>query len=80
MTKSLKKIYGRKPIYKRVSGSIGFVPIMAKALKVPVVMVGFALPGAKIHAPNEHFSLSNYYKGIEVMKFFYKNLDKIKTV
>ena len=76
MKKSQKKIYGKDPIYKRVSGSIGFVPIMAKALKVPVLMVGFALPGANIHAPNEHFSLSNYFKGIEVMTDFYANLAK----
>ena len=76
MRKSLKKVYGKDPILKRVSGSIGFVPIMAKALKVPVIMVGFALPGANIHGPNEHFSVSNYLKGIEVMEDFYSRLDK----
>ena len=76
MSKSLKKVYGKNPIFKRVSGSIGFVPIMAKSLKVPVLMVGFALPGANIHAPNEHYSLSNYFKGIEVMEDFYANLAK----
>lgn len=74
MSKSLYKIYGKKPIFKRVSGSIGFVPVMAKALKVPVIMVGFALSGSNIHGPNEHFSLSNYFKGIEVMEDFYSNL------
>ena len=79
MRKSLKKVYGKNPIEKRVSGSIGFVPIMAKSLKVPVLMIGFALPGANIHAPNEHFNLTNYYKGIEVMTDFYKALPKIKS-
>lgn len=74
MKKSLKGVYQKEPIFKRVSGSIGFVPIMAKALNVPVIMVGFALPGANIHAPNEHFSLSNYFKGIEVMTNFYNAL------
>jgi len=78
MKASLRKVYGKDPIFKRVSGSIGFVPIMAKELKVPVIMVGFALPGAKIHGPNEHFSLSNYFKGIEVMEDFYLSLDKVK--
>lgn len=79
MKESLKKVYQKEPILKRVSGSIGFVPIMAKALKVPVLMVGFALPGANIHAPNEWFSVSNYYKGIEVMKSFYKELTEFKA-
>ena len=77
MKQSLKKIYKKDPIFKRVSGSIGFVPIMAKALKVPVLMVGFALPGANIHAPNENFSISNYLKGISVMTDFYQNLSNI---
>ncbi len=74
MKQSLKKVYGKEPILKRVGGSIGFVPIMAKALKIPVIMVGFALPDANIHAPNEHFNLKNYYKGIELMKDFFKSL------
>ena len=78
MAKSLKKIYSKIPIFKRVSGSIGFVPIMAKALGVPVLMVGFALSGSNIHGPNEHFSISNYVKGIKVMEDFYSNLPKIK--
>jgi len=74
MKQSLKKYFGKEPIFKRVSGSIGFVPIMAKALNVPCLMVGFALPGDNAHAPNEHFSLTNYYKGIEVMEDFYHAL------
>ena len=78
MAKSMKKIYSKSPIFKRVSGSIGFVPIMAKALGVPVLMVGFALSGSNIHGPNEHFSISNYVKGIKVMEDFYSNLPKIK--
>ena len=74
MKRSLKKIYGRQPILKRVSGSIGFVPITARILKVPIIMVGFAYSGSNVHGPNEHFSLSNYYKGIDVMEDFYNAL------
>lgn len=74
MEKSLKKVYKKNPVFKRVSGSIGFVPIMAKALNVPIIMVGFALPDSNIHGPNEWFSLSNYHKGIKVMEDFYKTL------
>jgi acetylornithine deacetylase/succinyl-diaminopimelate desuccinylase-like protein len=76
MKKSLKKVFGKNPVYKGVGGSIGFVPITAKALNVPCLLVGFALPDGNIHAPNERFSLSNYFKGIEAMSGFYSNLDK----
>ncbi len=79
MKQSIKKVFGKDPVYKRVSGSIGFVPIMAKALNVPCLMVGFALPGDNAHAPNEHFSLTNYYKGIEIMSNFYKSLSSVKV-
>jgi len=74
---SLKKIYKSEPVYNGCGGSIGFVPIMAKALKVPVIMVGFELPGSNIHAPNENFSLSNYYKGIKVFEDFYSHVHEI---
>jgi len=76
MIKSLKKVYGKSPIFKRVSGSIGFVPIMAKALKVPVLMVGFALSGSNIHGANEDFSINKYLKGIGVKENFYLKLPK----
>lgn len=77
MNKSLKKAFGKNPVYKRISGSIGAVPILADALKVPTLLVGFSLPGDNLHAPNEWFSLSNYYKGIKAMTHFYSNLDKL---
>lgn len=77
MNQSLKKVYGREAIFKRIGGSIGFVPIMANALKVPVLMVGFELPGSNLHAPNEWLSLENYYKGIDVMTDFYQKLPNL---
>lgn len=79
MKKSLKKAFGKDPVFKRVSGSIGAVPLLADSLKVPCLLVGFSLPGDNIHAPNEWFSLSNYYKGIEVMGDFYTKLETLKS-
>lgn len=76
MKASLKKSFKKEPILKGVGGSIGFVPIVAKALKVPCLLVGFALPDDNVHAPNEHFSLTHYFKGIETMVDFYTNLGK----
>ena len=75
MKKLLKKSFGKDTVFTGVGGSIGFVPIMAKALNVPVLMVGFGLPADNLHAPNESFTLDNYYKGIKVMTDFYKKLD-----
>lgn len=75
--KSLKKVHGKEAVFTGVGGSIGFVPIMAQALKVPCIMVGFGLPDENLHSPNEHFSLENYEKGIETMVDFYQRLPSL---
>jgi acetylornithine deacetylase/succinyl-diaminopimelate desuccinylase-like protein len=42
----------------------------SQALKIPTVLMGFGLPDDNLHAPNEKFVLSNFYKGIEsVIRF-----------
>lgn len=74
MKDSLKKAFKRKAVFSAVGGSIGFVPIVVRSLGVPCLLVGFGEPGSNIHAPNEHFNLTNYFKGIETMTYFYENL------
>lgn len=75
---SLKKSFGKPAVFQGVGGSIGFVPITASLLKVPVLMVGFGLPDENLHSPNEHFSVDNYLKGIEAMTDFYTKLEYSK--
>ncbi len=76
---TLKDTFGKEAIFQGVGGSIGFVPIMAKTLKVPCIMVGFGLPEDNLHSPNEHFSLDNYYKGIQSMISFYSKLPEVNA-
>jgi len=75
----LKTVYGRPAIFVGQGGSIGFVPAITQALEVPVVLIGFGLPDENLHAPNEHFSLENFYKGIQVMTRFYSRLSDLKS-
>jgi acetylornithine deacetylase/succinyl-diaminopimelate desuccinylase-like protein len=74
MKKSLKKAFGKNPVFTGVGGSIGFVPIVANALGVPCLLVGLGLPDDNVHAPNEKFDLENFEKGIEAFDYFYSNL------
>ncbi|MCX7928251.1 MAG: dipeptidase [Patescibacteria group bacterium] len=78
MKKSLKKVWGKEPVYTGVGGSIGFVPVLAQTLNVPCLMVGFGLPDDNLHAPNERFNLTNYFNAIDTMVEFYKNLSQLK--
>jgi acetylornithine deacetylase/succinyl-diaminopimelate desuccinylase-like protein len=71
---AMKKSFGKTPIFQGVGGSIGFIPVLANALQVPSIMIGFGLPDDNLHAPNEHFDLGNYYKGIAAMVDLYTHL------
>jgi hypothetical protein len=39
-------------------------------LGIPTVLMGFALPDDRIHAPNEKFHLPNFYHGIATCIWF----------
>ncbi|MDR7238070.1 dipeptidase [Neobacillus drentensis] len=57
-------VYGKAPVYKREGGSIPIVSDFNHSLNAPVVLMGFGLPDENLHAPNEHFNLENFDKGI----------------
>src|SRR3954453_24160333 len=59
-----QNVYGKAPVYKREGGSIPIVSDFNQSLHAPVVLMGFGLPDENLHAPNEHFNLENFDKGI----------------
>lgn len=75
----LKSVFGCSPALVGQGGSIGFVPILARTMNVPIVLIGFGLPDENLHAPNEHFSLENLSLGILTMTQFYTKLSKISA-
>ncbi|WP_374049090.1 dipeptidase [Neobacillus sp. OS1-32] len=71
-----QNVYGKSPVYKREGGSIPIVSDFNQALNVPVVLMGFGLPGENLHAPNEHFHLENFNKGILTICSFFELIRK----
>jgi acetylornithine deacetylase/succinyl-diaminopimelate desuccinylase-like protein len=69
-------VYGKAPVYKREGGSIPIVSDFSHSLKAPVVLMGFGLPDENLHAPNEHFNLENFDKGILTICSFLALLNK----
>ena len=57
--------FGREPILKREGGSIPVVGQFQTFLGLETVLMGFGLPGDRLHAPNERFYLPNFRRGIE---------------
>ncbi|MGZ4859616.1 MAG: dipeptidase [Candidatus Angelobacter sp.] len=65
-----RKGFGATPVFLRSGGTIPVVNAFQNTLGVPTVMMGFALPDDRIHAPNEKFHLPNFYKGIATSMWF----------
>lgn len=65
--------WGVKPIFTREGGSIPIVATFQRELGTPVVLMGFGLDD-NIHAPNEHFRVEHFYRGIETVIHYYHNL------
>jgi acetylornithine deacetylase/succinyl-diaminopimelate desuccinylase-like protein len=61
-------------VFLRSGGSIGVVAAFQRTLRVPIVLMGFGLPGDGAHGPNEKFHLPNFFRGIETSIWFMGNL------
>ncbi|MBD2843780.1 dipeptidase [Paenibacillus sp. IB182496] len=59
--------YGTRAIFTKDGGSIPIVAAFAQELRAPVVLMGFGLPTENLHAPDEHFHLDNYDKGLQTI-------------
>ncbi|MFD0715436.1 dipeptidase [Paenibacillus sp. GCM10027626] len=59
-----ERIYGVRPVFTKDGGSIPIVEALSRELSADVVLMGFGLPTENLHAPNEHFHLENFDKGL----------------
>lgn len=71
---ALKEIYGKEPVYLREGGSIPIGALFDEILHASVVLMGFSLPDDNLHAPNEKYSLSQFYKGIRTVARFLQKM------
>lgn len=71
---ALKETYGYEPVLIREGGSIPIAALFYEILQAPVVLMGFGLPDDNLHAPNEKYSLTQFYKGIRTVASFLQKL------
>jgi len=72
--KAYTKTFGIRPLPVRRGGSIGVIPIFEKTLQVKPILMGFGLESDAIHSPNENFPVDMFFKGIETIVEFYRNI------
>lgn len=73
-TSALTKAFGAAPVLAGEGGSIPIVGEFERILGAPALLVGFSLPGANEHAPNEWFPQENIEKGIRALAYLYEEL------
>ncbi len=72
--KVFSEVFGKETVLVRSGGSIPVVALFHDELKVPAIMMGFGLPDDNLHAPNEKFTLSNFYRGAETVARYFAAL------
>ena len=73
---ALEEAFGTRPVLAGEGGSIPIVVEFERILGSPALLVGFALPGANMHAPDEWFPLEHFEKGIGALVRLYGELGK----
>ena len=68
------RAYDKKVAFVRAGGSIPIVEILDCRLHVPIILMGFGLPTANVHGPNEHFSLDNMQKAMITLYHFWNGI------
>ena len=71
---ALEATFGVEPVLTGEGGSIPIVPEFERILGAPAVLLGFALPGSNMHAPDEWFPEAHLEKGIQTLLSFYTSL------
>jgi acetylornithine deacetylase/succinyl-diaminopimelate desuccinylase-like protein len=71
---ALLKAFGSAPVLAGEGGSIPIVGEFERILDAPVLLMGFSLPGANLHAPNEWFLEANIELGIRALAHLYEEL------
>lgn len=72
--RAYEKGWGHKAVFTRGGGSIPIVADIADMMKIPVVMMGYGLDSDGLHAPNEHYSIEMFHRGIETAIVYLEEL------
>jgi acetylornithine deacetylase/succinyl-diaminopimelate desuccinylase-like protein len=74
-----RRAFGREPALLPSGGSIPFVGALAAAQHIDVALLGFGLPGDRIHAPNERLYLPNLFRGTHACVELYGELARLSA-
>ena len=73
-SRALERSFGARPVLTGEGGTIPIVVELEEILGANSLLLGFALPGANMHAPNEWFATDCFEKGIDTLIHLYDEL------
>ncbi len=73
-SRALEQSFGARPVLTGEGGSIPIVVELEETLGASTLLLGFALPGANMHAPNEWFATDCFERGIDTVIRLYDEL------
>lgn len=65
--RALQQVFGQEPVLIRDGASIPIVADFQEILGLSTLLVGFSLPDARTHSPNENLHLPTFYAGTEAI-------------
>jgi acetylornithine deacetylase/succinyl-diaminopimelate desuccinylase-like protein len=71
---ALRSTFGKEPCLIREGGSIPIIQSIKNVLGIDSLLLGLALPGCQIHAPNENFTIENFDAGIRLNRALLKEI------
>ncbi len=74
---ALEETFGRKPVLVREGGSIPIINSFKDVLGVDSLLLGMCLPDARIHSPNENFSVRLFEQGIQMNQALMRRLAQV---
>lgn len=73
----LEDIFVNKAYLVPCGGSIPIGALFKEALQIETIFLGFGLETDNIHGPNEHISIKNFLRGMDVLCEYYKKIASI---
>lgn len=72
--RAMESGFGKPAVFIGTGGTIGPVSSFDRILQLPQVLFGVGLPDDAIHAPNEKFTLRQFFGGIKAIAHLYDEL------
>ncbi len=76
---ALEAAFGKAPVLTGEGGSIPVVGDFQRILGVPVILMGFGLPGENAHAPDEWISVGNFTTGMRAVAAFWDEAGRLSS-